>query len=157
MARGGALRFAGLIFLICLVSYAALFGLDQWARTRRGPWNVTFSTAPDGTPRLDIREPRLGIEGVAIEFEGERATNTLQSVAFDTPERAVPFGQLVFSDTTYLPGTVTLHCFGHEVEMLPRTLLVNRREIPWKKGLTLRLTPSDKPASLPPPKKIKKR
>lgn len=157
MARGGALRFAGLIFLICLVSYAALFGLDQWARTRRGPWNVTFSASPTGNPRLEISETRLGIEGVTLEIEGERATNAPQSVAFDGPQRAVPFGQLVFSDTTYLPGTVTLQCYGHEVELLPRTLIVNRKEVPWRKGLTLKLTPADRPASLPVPKKIKVR
>ena len=47
---------------------------------------------------------------------------------------AVPFGQVLFTDLTYLPGTVSFEVFGHEVELLPRTLIVDRQEVPWKSG-----------------------
>ena len=39
---------------------------------------------------------------------------------------------------TVLPGTVTLEFAGHEVELLPRTLYLNRRPHPWQsEGRTL--------------------
>jgi hypothetical protein len=47
----------------------------------------------------------------------------------------------------FLPGTVTLDCFGHEVELLPRVLVLNRRQVPWKSHTTNEL---DASAKLPP-------
>jgi hypothetical protein len=41
-----------------------------------------------------------------------------------------------------LPGTVTLRLFGHEIELLPRVLIIDRKEHPWKAGDTIRLAPT---------------
>jgi hypothetical protein len=62
-------------------------------------------------------------------------------VRFDGPSRraAPPFGSVKFLDTTVLPGTVTLDLFGHEVELLPRTLIVDKREHPWSSGQRIEL------------------
>ena len=46
----------------------------------------------------------------------------------------VPFGQCIFMDTTFLPGTLTFRMFGHELELLPRTLVVDHQEQPWRSG-----------------------
>jgi len=73
-------------------------------------------------------------------------------VVFDFPEKPVPFGKVKFEDLTYLPGTVTFYFFGHDVELLPRALYINRKARPWQSNETITLTPADKPASLPEPK-----
>jgi hypothetical protein len=74
-------------------------------------------------------------------------------VAFDIPEKPVPFGSVKFEDLTYLPGTVTLDLFGHEIELIPRTLFINREERPWQSNVVITLSPSDKRSLPPRPKK----
>jgi len=52
---------------------------------------------------------------------------------------SVPFGKCVFMDTTFLPGTVTFQLFGHEIELLPRVLIIDHAEHPWLSHSTLSL------------------
>ena len=52
---------------------------------------------------------------------------------------------------TALPGVITLDLFGHEIELLPRVLIVNKKEVPWQSGLSLVLSPTNKPAIPPKP------
>jgi hypothetical protein len=83
-----------------------------------------------------------------IVFPGARTalTNLSTSVLFDNPIKTVPFGKFVFHDLMYLPGTVTLELFGHEIELLPRVLIIDRKEYPWKSGATISLAvPKDNP------------
>jgi hypothetical protein len=42
-------------------------------------------------------------------------------------------------DTTFLPGTLTLRAFGHEIEFLPRVMIIDHEEHPWKPGETIEL------------------
>jgi hypothetical protein len=44
-------------------------------------------------------------------------------------------------DTTFLPGTVTLEVFNHQVELLPRVLVIDRQEHPWLSESTITLHP----------------
>jgi hypothetical protein len=38
-------------------------------------------------------------------------------------------------DTTFLPGTVSFtNIFGHDIELLPRVLIIDRQEHSWKTG-----------------------
>jgi hypothetical protein len=125
--------------VIALAGYILVYGCDNRLRTYRGPWEVAFLCDPDGTPRLAIHQPKLAIRDVTIRFTGERiepgATSSLPAVVkFDRPRKPVPFGELIFDDLMYLPGTVVLHCFGHEVQMLPRALFLNRREHDWNES-----------------------
>ena len=137
-------------FLIAAALYVAGFTLDQHRRTRRGPWQVTFTREPAGDPALVIQQPRLGIRDLKIVFAGEVATYRVETVVFDRPGKAIPFGRVKFDDLTFLPGTVTLEFAGHEVELLPRTLYLNRRPRPWENGATIALKPEDKPPVLAP-------
>ncbi len=59
----------------------------------------------------------------------------LQQVPYE-----VPFGKCIFLDTTSLPGTVVLDLFGHEIELLPRALIIDRQERPWRSDTTIELT-----------------
>jgi hypothetical protein len=138
--------------LLAAAIYAGGFALDQYLRTRRGPWEVTFTTESSGAPAIIVNQPKLGIANLKIVFAGESATHALSTVAFDFPQKPVPFGRVKFEDLTYLPGTVTFDFFGHEIELLPRTLYINRRPRPWNSNQTIALSAADKPAALPEPK-----
>jgi hypothetical protein len=54
----------------------------------------------------------------------------------------VPFGQCVFQDAQTLPGTVVFELFGHEIQLLPRVLTIDRVEHPWHSGETITLSKS---------------
>ncbi len=138
--------------LLALAIYIGGFAVDQHLRTRRGPWVVSFTTAPSGAPAILVNQPELKIANLKIVFAGETGTPAPATVVFDFPEKPVPFGKVKFEDLTYLPGTVTFYFFGHEVELLPRALYINRKARPWQSNETITLTPADKPASLPEPK-----
>ncbi len=144
-------HFVGALIL-ALAVYAGAFWLDQHLRTRRGPWEVTFDRMPDGTPAISIRQQQLGIREVRIQFPGETTATEPASIRFDAPGLAVPWGRLKYDDLTYLPGVVTLELFGHEIELLPRTLYLNRRAIAWNLATNLTLRASDRPATLPEPR-----
>ena len=135
--------------LLALVIYVGGFTLDQHLRTRHGPWNVAFTTGPSGAPAIRVSQPSLNLSNLMIVFDGETATNTPALVAFDAPQKPVPFGKVKFEDLTYLPGTMTFDFFGHEIELLPRTLYINRKSRPWQSNSTLILDSADKPRFLP--------
>lgn len=140
---------------VALVAYVLLYSCDHWARTRQGPWEVTYIQETDGTPAVRIHQSALGIHAVTVRFEGERLPPETPArlpvtVRFDQPEAQVPFGSLAFHDLMYQPGTVVLHCFGHEVQMLPRALFLNRTETPWQPTALHRLNPAGKPPELVP-------
>ena len=136
-----ALRHFVLAFLLALVCYAVFYFIIEHRRTRKGPWEVTFTSGADGAPTLIINQPKLSITNVQIAFPDEVAGtphhfgtlkfNEARQVPYD-----VPFGKCIFLDTTFLPGTVTLQLYGHEIELLPRVLVIDRQEHPWLSGTT---------------------
>ena len=134
-------------FGLALALYAAFFTLDQYLRHRKGAWEVTFSTNSAGWASIEVRQPALKIHEQIV-FDSERPTNSMIAgmITFDRPSKIVPFGKVKFEDLTYLPGSVAFDFFGHEVELLPRTLYLNKREIPWT-GAVHQLMPNEK---LPP-------
>jgi hypothetical protein len=154
MKSGGLGRHLFFAFLAALTLYAGFYALDRHLRLRRGPWEITFQNGSNG-PVIAVNQPALGIAGVRIVFVGEPsfAFPAPVVVRYDEPRKALPAGRWVFDDLMYLPGTVTFEVFGHEIELLPRTLYVNRRPVAWASGQTIELTAADKPASLPKPKR----
>src|SRR6266496_4065036 len=142
--------FVGLLLAVAI--YAGGFALDQHLRARRGPWEVTFTTEPSGSPAIIVNQPKLNIANLKIVFVGETATNFQGTVVFDVPQKPVPFGKVKFEDLTYLPGAVTFDLFGHEIELLPRTLYINRKAHAWISNEAITLTSADKPVALPEPK-----
>src|SRR5207244_13113898 len=67
-------------------------------------WQVTFTTDHSGAPAIIINQPKLAIANLEIVFAGETTTNAPGTVAFDFPEKPMPFGKVKFEDLTYLPG-----------------------------------------------------
>jgi hypothetical protein len=136
MKPNGMARHFLLAFLLALVGYALFYQLIEHRRTRKGPWQVMFTNSATGPPAIIINQSTLGITNVQISFPGERATNAPSAtLLFGQPKPVpygVPFGECVFMDTTFQPGTVTFRLFGHEIELLPRVLIVDHEEWPWK-------------------------
>ena len=127
--------------LIAVVVYVGFFSCDKHLRERKGPWEITFQTDSSAIPETIVNQPALRISNVRIIFPENRlsVTNLLTTVAFDSPMKQSPFGKVIFHDLMYLPGTVTFDLFGHEIELLPRVLIIDHREHPWKSGATIEL------------------
>ena len=151
--------------LLALASYVVFYQAIEHRRTRKGPWQVTFTHSEAGAPAIVIDQPRLAITNVQLSFPGDSLpiTNSTSAFAFDhaRPESPVtnnqspiatllfdqprpvpyevPFGKCVFMDTTFLPGTITFELFGHEIELLPRALIIDRHDHPWQPGAAITL------------------
>ena len=148
-----------LLFVAVLGLYLATFYGIERARLRKGPWEVDFQTNGSGNAMVVVSQPRLGLAAVKIVFHGEHptATNLPARVSFDRVKLPTPFGRVIYEDLTFLPGVVTFDLFGHEIELLPRTLIANKRQVPWQSGATVDLWPTNKPAEPPQPPKPKNR
>ncbi len=153
------LRHLSIAFACAVALYIVFWTVDSHLRTRRGPWEVAFERETNGEPSIVIAEPRLGIADVKLIFAGETLapTNTTGIVRFDRPRPPLPFGKVIYDDLMYLPGAVTFDLFGHEIELLPTRLGVNRQSRPWKAGEVIRLVPEQKPPPRPPDPKQRKR
>jgi hypothetical protein len=145
--------------ILALVGYVAFYNIDARLRSTKGPWEVTFGRDAHGTPTLEIHQAHLGISNVTVRLVGETTTADLEvpiRVRFDVPKAPLPFGTTAFDDLMYLPGTVVLHCFGHEIQMLPRAFFLNRKEFAWSNAPIYEARPGDKLPTLDPPKKYLK-
>jgi hypothetical protein len=143
-----------LVFLVVLVCYLGIFHWIEHRRMRKGPWQAVFSAEGDGTPVLTLHQKALRIEGARLVFPGETSPSIPswpQEILFDQPGLTVPFGEIIYEDLTFLPGVITFNLFGHEVELLPRTLIINKKEVPWTPGLQVRMDPEGKPEIPPQP------
>ncbi len=100
-----------------------------------------------------VNQPFISITNVRMTFTG--ATMPPKAVAtllFDQPRQVpydVPFGACVFMDTTFLPGTATFRFFGHEIELLPRVLIIDHEEHSWLNGSEITLQSSNRPVPVP--------
>ncbi len=122
-------------FLVAVTGYVLLYGGIQWRRSRLGPWRVEFTQNDNGRAMLRIDQPRLGITNQQVVFNVAATPVNTAAMTFEDPRPLpfeVPYGQCIFMDTTFLPGSVTLRLFGHTVEMLPRTLIIDKQEYPWR-------------------------
>jgi hypothetical protein len=132
MRSDGIVKHLALTFVIALVFYIASFAWIEHRRTFRGPWEITFVSDASGHPSLAIAQPALNITQ-SIDFAGQKiaATSMSQKQTFAEAVKEIPFGEMIFQDPTFLPGTVTMKQFGHEIELLPRVLIIDKKEIPW--------------------------
>jgi hypothetical protein len=123
-------------FAIALILYVIAYGWIQHRRTRKGPWQVDFIST-NGAPALTINQPWLGLTNVTLVFQGEPAPTNVTHVEFRIPQPTpfqVSFADCIFEDLTFLPGTVTFKACHHEIELLPRVLVIDRKENQWRSG-----------------------
>lgn len=138
MKSSGPLKHFVIAFVIAVAIYAISYSYIENRRTRQGPWNVIFSTE-NGVPTVLINEPQLHLANCKITFPGDAASNTNSNtnstLVFERPQPVpfdVPFGKCVFEDTTFQPGTVVFNLFGHEIQLMPRVLTIDRQEFAWQ-------------------------
>jgi hypothetical protein len=140
-----------LIALAILVGYISIFYLVENSRRKSGPWELTF-TQVNNSPALLVTHAKLGLTNVTIVFPDAVATNAQQTIRFEHGRVApfdLPFGKCVFLDTLYLPGSMAMELFGHQIQLMPRTMLIDRVEHAWLSGEKILLT-NRPPATLPP-------
>lgn len=134
-SRAVFLRYAGLAFVTAVIFYFTAFFWIEGRRHAKGPWEVVFLTDYSGNPSVLITQPKLKISNQTLTFPGQKfpRKNLVKALYFDSPTVTnLPFGKVIFHDLTFLPGTLTFDFFGHEVELLPRTLVIDRKEHSWK-------------------------
>ena len=149
MNSEGLLKKIAAVFLGALVVYIVGYSAIEHRRTRNGPWEVVFTNDSSGAPAILINQPKLAISNVLMVFPGETfpvGTSAAAPPTFTQPRPVpfdLPFGRCVFMDATSLPGTVVFELFGHEIQLLPRVLTIDKTEQPWQSGarLTLNQTP----------------
>ena len=156
MKSGFTAKSIVLLFFAVLGLYLVVFFGIERARQHKGPWEVDFQTNPEGSPQLIVSQAKLGLSDVKIVVHGENISNTTGRVSFDHVKRPVPFGKVIYEDLTFLPGVVTFDLFGHEIELLPRALIANKKQVAWKSGITIDLWPTNKPAEPPRPPKARR-
>lgn len=147
MKSDGPLKHFVVALLLAVGCYAVFYPTIEHRRIRKGPWEVTFTSTNAGVPLVIINQPKLAITNVQLMFveelvsTGHSATNLTFSQPKPVPY-GVPFGKCIFMDTTFLPGTVTFQLFDHEVELLPRVLVIDQREHPWLSNNIITLHPT---------------
>ena len=156
-----AKTFVGLFFATLFI-YITGYGGCMAYRHRGGPWAVTQDKQSDGTPLMKVEHHRVLASGpVTLTFPGETApsrfTNAPYQRVFSMPNTNIfPYGPILFLDTTILPGSVAFDVFGHIVEILPRTMILDGREIPWIPGTNIAVPATGKiPADQRPKRKEK--
>ena len=159
-------RFLGGLFVVTLLLYFAGFYGIEHLRERKGPWQVSFDAAAVSGPVMTIRQSALGIDGFRVVFKGASADGLASGeVMFDEPGRnaqpmdktpessqelkqksfPVPFGECIYQDLMFLPGIVTMNLLNHEIELMPRTLVIDKKEVAWSTpGAQITLQPRAK-------------
>ena len=131
------------VFIAALVGYLAVFYFIEHQRRKDGPWQATF-TSFEGMPAIVVNHPKLQLTNITITFaDAPVPTNLPQTVAFEHGRPApfdLPFGKCVFIDALYVPGTAAWEVFGHEIQLLPRVLTIDKVERPWRSGEKILLT-----------------
>ena len=145
MQSAGLIRRIALLFFIALAVYFALYESIEHQRTHKGPWQVTFTNTATAGTWLEVNQPGLHITNFVIRLESAPAPAPgPMTLRFPEPHRVpydLPVGRCLFLDTTTLPGTVVMELLGHEVELLPRVLVLDKQELPWSIGsITLAAT-----------------
>ena len=158
--RDNIIKFFTKTAVIAAVVYFGFYSFDQWMRKKDGPWEVTFDKDANGTPILIINWAARDYSNCTVLFHGDSVPEGFELVKTNYVDPShlplkVPFGEWFFADLTYLPGTVTYNFFAedanasskgrrHEIELLPRGLVVNREEYPWKAGMQIEVSTGDK-------------
>ena len=148
VARDRIIKHALICFGLAAVVYAVVFTFVEGRRTRLGPWVVTFHDQSGTVNAVRIDQSALGLTNITILLAASPAEgrSTNHMITFDQPQSVpfvVPGGQCVFLDLLFQPGTVVLEVEEHQIQMLPRTLAIDGKEVAWLANSVHDLRPQD--------------
>ena len=133
--RDGLLRHLAIAAALAVVFYCAAFSWIEHRRVAKGPWEIAFMSDGAGRPSVRISQAALKIsERLSFPDDQVARPNLAELVRFREATTNLPFGEVLLQDPLYLPGTITMQLFGHRIEVLPRTLVVDQQEHAWKAG-----------------------
>jgi len=128
-------RHLAVAFALAVVFYVASFWWIEHRRVVKGPWEIEFISDASGKPSLQISQRKLHIsEKLIFPDDKVEPPNLSQRVNFSQATTNLPLGEMLLQDALYLPGTVTMRLCGHQVEVLPRALIVDKKEHSWQTG-----------------------
>jgi hypothetical protein len=139
MKSDNLFRHLAIPFAVAVVVYVIFYSWIENRRNRKGPWEVTFTTVSNA-PALVINQPALAVTNLQITFPGATNSATNTSITFNQAHEVpydMPYGKCVFMDPTFLPGTLVFDLFGHEIQLIPRVLTIDGKEMPWQSGKTI--------------------
>lgn len=133
--KDGLFRHLAIAAGLALFFYIAAFSWIEHRRVAKGPWEIAFISDAAGRPSLQISQPALQISQ-RLSFPDDQVArpNLAELIKFREATTNLPFGEMLLQDALYLPGTITMRLCGHQIEVLPRTLIVDKTEHPWKPG-----------------------
>lgn len=139
-------RHVAVAFGLAVVFYVVSFWWIQHERVVKGPWEIVFAADANSSPSLQISQAKLHISEKLV-FPGDKVarTNFSQRVIFSEATTNLPFGEMLLQDALYLPGSVTIRLGGHLVEVLPRTLIVDKKEHAWQIGQEITISKTATP------------
>ncbi len=127
-------KHGAIAFLIAAVVYVGMYSWIQHKREYRGPWEIKFESDSNGIPSLTVHQPSLNLPDHKITIADQKITETNLNIVirYDKPMTNTPFGEIAFQDPTFLPGTITFNLWGHGVEFMPRTMVIDQQEVAWR-------------------------
>ena len=133
----GMLKKVGLLFAATIAVYLGVFYFVENNRVKDGPWEVQFTKNAENQPQVIVSHQVYGVQDLTITMVDETAPEDFnpETMTFTEPRPYpfdIPFGRVIFQDLTFQPGTLTMHLMdGYEIELIKRTLIVNKKEHPW--------------------------
>ena len=129
-----------IILLITLLVVIAAFIFIIKPIRERSPWNIKFEIS-DGIPSIYISNNTPMVPATKIIFSNEKINRDLsENIAFEKHNiNKIPFGEITFTDVTLFPGRITLKLFNHEIDILPRALIIDKKEYKWGERLIIDL------------------
>lgn len=119
-------------FGIVVVLLVLLLAVRHFHHRKELYWRLRFEPSENNGAILFVeggvlRENRalvpVNLSGFAI--------STSVVVTIDSPRVHLPAGEITFADLTEPPGRVHLKLNEHQVEIMQRTLVVDKREVGW--------------------------
>jgi hypothetical protein len=137
----------------CAAAFLFLYLAFSQFKFYSNAWSVTFEVS-DGQTSLDITSGKFKGNRLLIFFPHAATVQATppQTVVFWKKEAAaqVPFGHVDFVSPRPSPGRVTFRVLGHEVDLRPQAVYLDRIEYKLDSNRIIRLLPAPPPEPEPP-------
>jgi hypothetical protein len=125
------------VLVLCVGAIAVLLVASMFSQVWRNTsdsdkWQLCLLKSPRGAIDIAINQPRLRIKDATLRTSVPWNEGTVATCSVVDQKRQPPFGTIVFSDFTALPGRLKLRVVDHVVDIMPRAIIVDGKEIAWQ-------------------------